>query len=62
MDLNKNSLETTNARIGNVARMFQGDALAPSLPFKKEEKFESISLFYLLHCMPGPLERKNGVV
>jgi SAM-dependent methyltransferase len=59
MDLNKNSLETTNARIGNVARMFKGDALAPSLPFMKEEKFESISLIYLLHCMPGPLERKK---
>jgi hypothetical protein len=26
-------------------RMFQGDALAPSLPFKKEEKFESIRYF-----------------
>jgi hypothetical protein len=52
-------LETTNARIGNGARVVQGDALAASLPFKKEEKFESISLFYLLHCLPGPLERKK---
>jgi SAM-dependent methyltransferase len=58
LDLNKNSLESTNSRIGNKARMFQADALAPTLPFKKGEKFESISLFYLLHCMPGPLERK----
>ena len=61
MDLNKNSLETANARIGNVARMVQGDALTLSLPFKKEEKFDSISLFYLLHCLPGPLEGKSVV-
>jgi SAM-dependent methyltransferase len=59
MDLNQNSLEAANARIGNVARMVQGDALAASLPFKEKEKFDSISLFYLLHCMPGPLERKK---
>ena len=39
--------------------MVQGDALTLSLPFKKEEKFDSISLFYLLHCLPGPLERKK---
>jgi hypothetical protein len=42
-----------------VARIFQGDALAPSLPFKKEKKFESVTLFYLLHCLPGPIERKK---
>jgi ubiquinone/menaquinone biosynthesis C-methylase UbiE len=64
LDLNKNALETANRRIGNVARvrMVQGDALAASLPFNKNEKFETISLFYLLHCLPGPLGREKNLV
>ena len=55
MDLNKNSLEAANKRIGNRAKTLLHDAFEP-LPF--EEKFDSISLCYLLHCMPGPPERK----
>lgn len=55
VDLNKNSLEAANGRINNKAQTLLRDAFEP-LPF--EEKFDSISLCYLLHCMPGPPDKK----
>lgn len=36
------------------------DATAPLL-LPEEAKFDSISLFFLLHCIPGPASRKNAV-
>ncbi|TVY81838.1 N-methyltransferase vrtF [Lachnellula suecica] len=56
MDLNQNCLDTTSRRLGGAAtRTVLHDALLP-LPF--DDKFDSISLFYLLHCLPSPVERK----
>lgn len=41
--------ETENANASNNERSSQS---------KEPEKFDSISLFYLLHCLPGPVSRK----
>lgn len=30
-------------------------------PLPGTERFDSISLFYLLHCLPGPLEAKGAI-
>ncbi len=57
LDLNPNTLAMANSKIGNRASTIQHDALTP-LPFKQEEKFDSVSVFFLLHCMPGPLSNK----
>lgn len=40
--------------------MLLHDAFEP-LPVKDGERFESVSLCYLLHCMPGPPERKAAL-
>ncbi|KAJ5153132.1 uncharacterized protein N7482_009610 [Penicillium canariense] len=56
MDLNPNSLETAKSRFGRPStRTVKADVLEP-LPLSGV--YDSISVFYLLHCLPGPLERK----
>ncbi|CZR69177.1 uncharacterized protein PAC_19077 [Phialocephala subalpina] len=57
LDLNRNSLDAANRRIGGKAKTLLHDALEP-LPIEEGERFDSVSLCYLLHCMPGPPERK----
>jgi len=57
LDLNPNTLAMANSKIGKKATTVQHDALTP-LPFKKDEKFDSVSVFFLLHCMPGPPSNK----
>ena len=37
------------------------DALAPMPSSMEGEKFDSISVFYLLHCLVGPASAKNRV-
>lgn len=76
MDLNVRSLQTAKRRIihqhqqnnpGDAAstvaiHLIQADALAGGVPpALRNTKFDSISLFNLLHCLPGPQERKNSV-
>ncbi|KAM0347367.1 hypothetical protein ACHAPU_004887 [Fusarium lateritium] len=58
VDLNQNSLELAMKRIDrpNITRSILADALEP-LP-DSVPQFDSISLFYLLHCLPGPPEHK----
>ncbi|KAK3368528.1 hypothetical protein B0H63DRAFT_488635 [Podospora didyma] len=71
MDLNTSSLKTAKGRIEadhpwrrrQAVRidLVQGDVLGPipeALPDGK--KFDSISMFNLLHCIPGPPERKTA--
>lgn len=65
-DLNTASLEASKHGIeaahGNKVKIttLVADASEP-LPLPESQKFDSISLFYLLHCMPGPPERKCRV-
>ena len=61
-DLNPDSLQAANTRLettGVAAKVLQHDIEKP-LPLGGE-KFASISLMYLLHCMPGPPERKTAI-
>ena len=58
-DLNSNSLATARKRIPRVKTVcMQHDVFGP-LPTR--EKFGSISLMYLIHCLPGPPERKAAI-
>jgi SAM-dependent methyltransferase len=58
MDLNPSALASTRRRIGRYASvsMFRCNVLEP-IPL--EERFDSIGLVYLLHCIPGRLEDKG---
>lgn len=71
VDLNPNSLAAAAQRIARPkqTRCIVADALAP-LPLSssldgsgqgRPEKFDSISLFYLLHCLPGPVSHKTRI-
>ncbi|MDE1196103.1 MAG: class I SAM-dependent methyltransferase [Pseudomonas sp.] len=59
LDLNPSSLEAAKRRIGRPGtRTLQHDVMQP---IPGEERFDSISLFYLLHCLPGPLDAKAAI-
>ncbi|KAG9230878.1 SAM-dependent methyltransferase [Amylocarpus encephaloides] len=66
VDLNANSLSSASRRIGEPkrTRCLVADAFNPlPLPLVdgKPEQFESISLFYLLHCLQGPPSSKGKI-
>jgi len=57
LDLNSNSLEVTASRVNRYApELYQTDILQP-LP-ETSQRFDSVSLNYLLHCLPGDLISK----
>jgi ubiquinone/menaquinone biosynthesis C-methylase UbiE len=59
LDLNPNTLNTASRRIGKaVVKTHMADILAP-LPTLEGQGFDSISLFYLLHCLPGDMTHKS---
>src|SRR5262249_36594178 len=64
VDVNPNCLAFAARRIGRPesTRCIVADALKLSLPNSEDdgerEHFDSISLFYLLHCLPGPAAQK----
>ena len=59
VDLNPNSLKAATKRIGRFAhRTLLANALAPLPPLGP---FDSAGLCYLLHCLPGDMERKSVV-
>ncbi|KAJ9660483.1 hypothetical protein H2201_006905 [Coniosporium apollinis] len=59
LDLNENSLDSARARFGREdAILVKHDVFKP-LP--TDEQYDSMSLFYLLHCLPGPLSRKTAI-
>lgn len=67
LDLNPNSLQAAERRVLAAAghdkvrvRTVQASATV-TLPFGSGEKFDSFSMFYLLHCLPGPPEDKTRV-
>jgi SAM-dependent methyltransferase len=57
LDLNENSLDFTARRIARYRpERYQGNVLEPiSL---NSNKFDSIAVNYLLHCLPGTMETK----
>lgn len=58
LDLNPNSLEATSQRINRYhPEVYQADVLQ-HLPEPKS-RFDSVSLNYLLHCLPGDLSTKT---
>ena len=60
MDLNESSLRHTAKRISRYhPKTVVGDALLP-LPFE-DNRFGSIGMNSLLHCMPGDLSKKSVV-
>ncbi|WP_285425568.1 bifunctional 2-polyprenyl-6-hydroxyphenol methylase/3-demethylubiquinol 3-O-methyltransferase UbiG [Pseudomonas sp. efr-133-TYG-103a] len=59
LDLNPSSLEAAKRRIDRPGtRTLQHDVMTP---IPGDELFDSISLFYLLHCLPGPLDAKAAI-
>jgi SAM-dependent methyltransferase len=62
VDLNPNCLEKTAKRLGIPERTqsITADVMQP-LPLDKSEKFDSISLMYLLHCVPAAPEEKGAI-
>lgn len=58
LDLNENSLDITSKAINHFQpEVYCGDVLAPLQ--LNVEKFDSISVNYLLHCLPGNLIEKG---
>lgn len=61
LDLNLNSSNMAASRIKRFApEIYHADVLDPSLELKCD-RFDSISLNYLLHCLPGSIKDKSIV-
>lgn len=61
LDLNENSLATAAARLGRAdVSWFVQDVMQP-LSALGDRKYDSIALFYLLHCLPGDMAAKACV-
>ena len=59
LDLNPTSLSVAKARLSRPGvQTIQHDIL---LPLDPTRKYESISMFFLLHCLPGPPSRKMAL-
>ena len=61
LDLNENSLNAAAARGKRLVNCVQHDIMQP-LPFAEQAVFDSISMFYLLHCLPGTMDDKEQAV
>jgi hypothetical protein len=60
LDLNENSLNTASARLRRYRpEVYWADALRPFL--FETAPFRSVSLTYLLHCLPGSMSEKARV-
>lgn len=62
LDLNDNSLKAAAARIAHVQPTLVNEDVLQPRGVLGERKFDSISLFYLLHCLPGPMAHKGTAV
>lgn len=61
LDLNETSLRVAAQRLGRApAAAFTADAMQPGAALAGR-RYDSIALFYLLHCMPGTMQRKASV-
>jgi SAM-dependent methyltransferase len=61
LDLNENSLRAAAARSGVAATAVRHDVTQP-LPPGMHARFDSISMFYLLHCLPGSMLEKEAAI
>lgn len=63
LDLNDNSLHAASARVGaqRITERLRHDIFQP-LPERLHGHFDSLSLFYLLHCLPGSMAEKQRVI
>lgn len=65
VDLNPNPLKAAKRRILNGGSDVDVSTVVADatqrLPLPRDKKFDSISLFYLLHCISGTAAQKNGV-
>lgn len=62
LDLNDNSLRAAAARIKQrKVRILQQDVMHP-LARTPERSYDSISLFYVLHCLPGTMREKEPAI
>ena len=59
LDLNQNSLDVAKARLNRSDVQTLKHNIF--LPLDPTIKYKSISLFYLLHCLPGPPSRKMAL-
>lgn len=62
-DINDNSLLVAAKRAGNhrIRHMLQHDVFT-TFPDEWHNQFDSVSIFYLLHCLPGSMLDKAGVI
>lgn len=61
LDLNPSSLEAAKQRFGRAdTQTLQHDVFVP-LGTEQHGRYDSISLFYLLHCLPGTMADKGAV-
>jgi SAM-dependent methyltransferase len=61
LDLNPSSLRAARQRFGRAdTQTLQHDVFKP-LDASQHQRYDSISLFYLLHCLPGTLADKAAV-
>lgn len=63
MDLNNSSLEAASARVGEarINSKIKHDVFE-AYPESLRNKFDSISMFYLLHCLPGNMAEKEIII
>jgi len=63
LDVNRNSLASASARVAPPVQpqLIQEDILQPRGALGQRQ-FDSISLFYLLHCLPDSMAQKADVV
>ncbi|EBA4716843.1 class I SAM-dependent methyltransferase [Salmonella enterica] len=63
MDLNEASLNAASTRVGTskIQRKIIHDVFEP-YPKALHGQFDSISMFYLLHCLPGNISTKSSVI
>lgn len=59
LDLNPNSLTAAAKRIGGhrISHVLQHDIFNP-LPESEREQYDSVSMYYLLHCLQGSMHEK----
>lgn len=63
LDLNPNSLKSAENRVGSerIAECIEHDVFIP-LPERLEGNYDSVSMFYLLHCLPGDMVVKSAII
>ncbi|MGK3141895.1 class I SAM-dependent methyltransferase [Pantoea sp. C2G6] len=63
VDLNPSSLKAASQRVSAryTPECIEHDIFKP-LPDRLNHRFDSVSLFYLLHCLPGEMAFKSAVI